>query len=79
MSQAVEKERQFVVDLLTTLRQDKFSLTGWWRFLGRSWEMSCKTANENPSLKRSWMLVTLLIGILALLFFLPISCSRDPA
>lgn len=70
MSQAVEKEHQFVVDLLTTLHQDRYSLTGWWRFLRRSWEMSRKTANDNPSLKRSWMLVTLLVGAFALAILL---------
>ena len=66
MRWAAEQENQFVVDLLTTLRQDRFSLPGWWRFLGRSWDMSCKTGRDNPSLQRSWRLVTLLIGVLAL-------------
>ncbi len=70
MSQVIEKENRFVVDLLTTLRQDKFSPIGWWRFLGRSWEMSCKTAHGNPSLKRSWAMVTLLVGMLALAILL---------
>jgi phosphatidylglycerophosphate synthase len=70
MRQAREQENQFVVDLLTTLRQDRFSLFGWWRFLGRSWDMSCKTARDNPSLQRSWGLVTLLIGVLTLTILL---------
>jgi len=61
----IESENQFVVALLTTLRQEKFSPPAWIRFLVRSWEMSCKTANDNPSLKVSWLRVTLLIGILA--------------
>src|SRR3989440_9292652 len=59
-----ESEKQFVVDLLTTLRQEKFSPRGWWCFFRRSWEMSCKTANDNPTLKRSWVLTTLLIATL---------------
>jgi phosphatidylglycerophosphate synthase len=70
MSQAEEKKHPFAVDLLTTLRQDRYSLTGWWRFLRRSWEMSRKTANDNPSLKRSWILVTLLVCAFALAILL---------
>src|SRR5438874_4639906 len=66
----VESEKQFVVDLLTTLRQEKFSPCGWWRFFRRSWEMSCKTANDNPTLKRSWVLTTLLIATLAVALIL---------
>ena len=66
MRRAAEEENQFVVDLLTTLRHDRFSLPGWWRFLCRSWDMSCETGRDNPSLQRSWGLVTLWIGVLAL-------------
>src|SRR2546430_3476452 len=65
-----ESEKQFVVDLLTTLRQEKFSPRGWWRFFRRSWEMSCKTANDNPTLKRSWVRATLLIGTVAIAIIL---------
>ncbi|TMB86543.1 MAG: hypothetical protein E6J44_06315, partial [Chloroflexi bacterium] len=65
-----ESENQFVVDLLTTLRQEKFSPRGWWCFFRRSWEMSCKTANDNPTLKRSWVLTTLLIATLAVAMIL---------
>jgi phosphatidylglycerophosphate synthase len=65
MRRSAEQENQFVVDLLTTLRQDRFSLPGWGRFLGRSWDMSRKTARDNPSLQRSWGQVTLLVGVLA--------------
>jgi len=61
-----ESENQFVVDLLTTLRNEKFSSRGWGRFLWRSWQMSCQTADDNPSLKRSWMWVTIWIGILSI-------------
>ncbi len=59
-------ENQFVVDLLTTLRHERFSLRAWRRFLQRSWSMSCQTANANPSLKRSWLRVSILISLLAL-------------
>ena len=61
----LEGDNQFVVDLLTTLRQEKFSLAGWGRFLVRSWDMSCKTAEDHPGLKRSWLRVTVLIALLA--------------
>ena len=60
-----ESENKFVVELLKTLRQDKFSPPAWQRFLGRSWEMSCKTANEHAILKRSWVRTTLFISLLA--------------
>jgi len=58
---------QFVVDLLTTLRKERFSPSAWGRFLARSWEMSCTTANMHPSLKRSWLRLTLFISSLTLL------------
>ncbi|GAC1469947.1 MAG: hypothetical protein NVS2B12_34900 [Ktedonobacteraceae bacterium] len=51
-------DSEFVVDLLRTLRNERFSLRGWYRFLGRSWDMSWKTARANPALLRSWLLVT---------------------
>ena len=70
MSQSLESENRFVVDLLTTLREERFSPLGWWRFLWRSWEMSRKTANDNPGLKRSWALVTILVSILAVAILL---------
>jgi phosphatidylglycerophosphate synthase len=54
-------ENQFVVELLTTLRKDGFSPRAWWRFLARSWDMSCATARTNPALRRSWLHVTLLM------------------
>ena len=66
MAQIIDNENQFVVDLLTTLRKEKFGPTAWMRFLQRSWQMSCATANANPSLKRSWVRTTLFIGTLAL-------------
>ncbi len=66
MQDTTRSENQFVVDLLTRLRNEKFSPLAWLRFLGRSWEMSCATASANPILKRSWARTTLLIGMLAL-------------
>ena len=59
-------EHQFVVDLLTTLRKDNFSLSGWWRFFVRSWHMSCQTAHDHPSLKRSWLIITIVIALLTI-------------
>lgn len=75
MVQVMNNENVFVVDLLTTLRNEKFSFMAWARFLARSWEMSCNSADANPILKRSWKRITLLIGtltlvILAATFFL---------
>jgi phosphatidylglycerophosphate synthase len=62
----VESQNQFVVDLLTTLRKEKFSPRGWWHFIIRSWETSWYTAQAHPSLKHSWVRITLFIGTLAL-------------
>src|SRR5258708_959149 len=66
MAQTIDDENQFVVDLLTTLRNEKFSAPAWVHFLQRSWEMACATAAANPSLKRSWAHTTLLISMLVL-------------
>lgn len=60
------KEETFVVDLLTTIRRDRYSPRGWGRFLQRSWQMSCQTAEEHPGLTCSWRHVTWFIGLLAL-------------
>lgn len=57
---------QFIVDLLTTLRQEGYSPVAWTRFFARSWRMSCATANAHPELVRSWLRVTLLLNVLAL-------------
>ena len=57
----------FVVDLLTTLRRDRFRLRAWGGFFQRSWRLSCQTANVNPLLKESWLRLTSLITWLALL------------
>src|SRR5579859_7159436 len=66
MKHSIEGENQFVVDLLTTLRNEKFSPLGWGRFLWRSWQMSCRTADNNPTLKRTWLWVTIGICLLAI-------------
>jgi phosphatidylglycerophosphate synthase len=66
MASSLPNESQFVVDLLVTLRHEKFSPLAWVRFLARSWEMSRQTANANPGLKRSWMRVGFILGALAL-------------
>jgi len=63
-------EHTFVVDLLTTLRHDHFSPRAWRSFFQRSWLMSWQTAHANPALKRSWLRVTCLIALLALLMLI---------
>ena len=63
MKHTIESQNQFVVDLLITLREDKFSPIAWGRFLWRSWQRSCQTAHEHPTLKQSWMRFTLCIGV----------------
>ncbi|HEV2659951.1 MAG TPA: CDP-alcohol phosphatidyltransferase family protein, partial [Ktedonobacteraceae bacterium] len=65
MQKNVSPDNQFVVDLLTTLKREHFSPSGWWHFLAHSWNMSCATANKHPELKRSWLHITLLFGVLA--------------
>lgn len=67
MASTHSNESQFVVDLLTTLRHEKFSPVAWVRFLARSWEMSRHTANTNPGLKHSWGRVSLALCVLALM------------
>jgi phosphatidylglycerophosphate synthase len=74
MQKSAFPDNQFVVDLLTTLKREHFSPSGWWHFLVRSWHISRATANEHPELKRSWLHTTLLFsvltGILLLITFL---------
>lgn len=60
-------EREFVVDLLTTLRDDRFRPRAWGSFFQRSWLMSRQTARANPALKRSWQRVTGLMTLVAVL------------
>jgi phosphatidylglycerophosphate synthase len=66
MPQTSESENQFVVDILTTLRNEKFTPKAWGHFLGISWKRSRATARTNASLKRSWFHITLFIGAFAL-------------
>src|SRR5947207_10216372 len=66
LASTLPNENQFVVDLLTTLHSEKFSLRAWIRFLGRSWEMSCRTAHDNATLKCSWMRISLFMSLLAI-------------
>ncbi|HEY5005284.1 MAG TPA: CDP-alcohol phosphatidyltransferase family protein [Ktedonobacteraceae bacterium] len=66
----MQGEQTFVVDLLTTLRRDGFSMGAWWNFFQRSWLMSCESANANPTLKRSWQHITWLVALLALLILI---------
>ena len=63
-------EQTFVVDLLTTLRNERFSPRAWGRFFQRSWRMSWQTAQTNPSLKGSWLQLTWLIAALTLLILI---------
>jgi phosphatidylglycerophosphate synthase len=66
MQRPVAGKNAFAIDLLITLRSEKFSPKGWWRFLGRSWKMSSETANAHPTLKHSWLRTTFFISFLAL-------------
>jgi phosphatidylglycerophosphate synthase len=70
MQPGMPSEKQFVVDLLTTLREEKFSLPGWGRFFARSWDMSYRTANDSPILLRSWRNITVGIGLLVVVILL---------
>ena len=62
-----QTEQMVVVDLLTTLRRERFRPHACWQFLQRSSRLSCQTAQANPSLKTSWQCVTGFIVLLALL------------
>ena len=66
----MQHEQTFVVDLLTTLRRDGFSMHAWWNFFQRSWLMSRESANSNPTLKRSWQRITWLVALLTLLILI---------
>ena len=63
-------EHTFVDDLLTTLRYEHFSPRAWGSFFQRSWLLSWQTAHTNPALKRSWLRVTCLVALLALLMLI---------
>ena len=79
MASTLSNASQFVVDLLTTLRHEKFSPLGWARFFARSWEMSRRTANANPSLKRSWKRISLASSVLALMLLAASFVWEGPA
>src|SRR5947208_13631053 len=66
MLRTTDSENQFVVDILTDLRNEKFSLLAWMHFLGSSWKRSCATARANPTLNRSWIHTTIFIGAFVL-------------
>ena len=66
MLQTTDNENQFVVEILTNLRKEKFSLLAWIHFLGSSWKKSRATATANPTLKYSWIYTTIFIGVFAL-------------
>ncbi len=69
MAQLLPRQSTFVVDLLTTLRHERFSPAAWARFLRRSWDMSRHTARAHPALARSWQRVAVSLSILALSMF----------
>jgi phosphatidylglycerophosphate synthase len=67
MAQELHNDASFVVDLLAALRDERFSLRAWGRFLLRSWNMSRRTAYAHPSLARSWQKVALFLSVIAAL------------
>ncbi|GAC1650684.1 MAG: hypothetical protein NVS4B12_20730 [Ktedonobacteraceae bacterium] len=66
MQRPISNDNQFVIDLLTTLQKERFSLPAWWRFLVRSWNMSCEAARSNASLTRSWFSITVYMATLTI-------------
>jgi CDP-diacylglycerol--glycerol-3-phosphate 3-phosphatidyltransferase len=78
MLHATDTENQFVVDLLTNLRNEKFSLLAWMHFLRSSWKRSRATARANPALKRSWVYTTIFIGAFALAILVVNSIFEGP-
>lgn len=74
----VRPESEFVVDLLTTLRNERFSPRGWYRFLGRSWEMSWETARANPQLQHSWARVTIGMTMLTAALLVSVGIIEGP-
>lgn len=79
LMQESTSNNRFVVDLLATLQRERFSLSGWWHFLARSWQMSCATAKAHPALKHSWLRTTLLFSALALIILLATFLSSGTA
>ncbi|HYX49409.1 MAG TPA: CDP-alcohol phosphatidyltransferase family protein [Ktedonobacteraceae bacterium] len=66
MLQTTNSENQFVVDILTDLRNENFSFSAWMHFLGSSWKKSRSTAKANPTLKDSWICTTIFVGMFVL-------------
>ncbi len=64
MRQSAGEENRFVVDLLITLQKNRFGLAAWWSLLVRSWNRSCETAKNTPSLTHSWLRLTILMIVL---------------
>src|SRR5256885_4307718 len=66
---------RFVIDLLNTLRAERFTPAAWYHFFARSWSMACKTAGAHPGLRRSWLHTSLALmlsgsgGVLATLLY----------
>ena len=75
----MQRENTFVLDLLTTLRAEKYRPRAWWNFLARSWRMSLRTAHEHPELYRSWRRVTFLQSGLTLIALILSFALEGPA
>ena len=56
---------EFVITLLTDLRQRRYNPVAWRRFLADSWCKSRATARAHPGLSRSWARISLVIALLA--------------
>jgi len=53
----------FTLEILAELRADRFSLRAWTRFLARAWQHSRETASREPQLARSWLRLTVGMGL----------------
>ena len=60
---AAQQPPDFVLALLTELRAHNYAPLAWGRFLLRSWGQSQATARAHPRLVRSWLGVTLGLGL----------------
>src|SRR5438477_7268121 len=78
MRLTTDNENQFVVDILTDLRNEKFSRLAWMHFLGSSWKRSRATARANPTLKRSWVHTTIFIVTFVLAILIVNSMFEGP-
>lgn len=66
MLQTTDNENQFVHEILSDLRNERYSFQAWVHFLGSSWRKSRATARAHPSLTSSWLGTTILILVLVL-------------